>query len=135
MTAFTSIVFGDIFEHDGREYIYLAKTEEVIYAAQILPPEKSRKVDDLFRRRMATGKMVQATVGNNILYCYVMLKTKEFKERCAHFANTGKDDFGISINKLAVILDTEDIKQIKEEILSKNAIPTELKELVKGLAI
>jgi hypothetical protein len=135
MIAITSIVFGDIFEYNGREYVFLAKTEEVIYAAQILSPEATSRVDSLFQLRMATGKMVKATIDSNVLYCYVMLKTEKFVGRCVHFANTGKDDFGLVMNKLAIELDPSDIEQIKEEIIRKNAIPIELKELVKSLAI
>lgn len=94
----TSLLFGDIFIENDKEYIFLAKNENT----------------------------------TNILYCYVTLKTKEFENRCAHLGRTGQEMFKV-LKKQNVILNQDDLKQIKDEINISKGVPRELKDLIKNL--
>jgi len=51
-----SLLYGDIFEFSGKEYIFLAKTSEIIYAAEILNQENSKRLNGLLNHVIA--KMV-----------------------------------------------------------------------------
>ena len=94
-----SISFGDIFQHEEKEYIFLAKTENIIYAAEILSTEKTEKINTLLQKRISSSK--DGIIEDCILYCYVVLQTEQFKNRCAHFAHSGKDDFKFIFDKNA----------------------------------
>lgn len=125
-----SLTFGDIFRYNEREYIFLAKTEDKIYTAQILTPADTEKVNRLFNLREASNR---PTISS--LYCFVILQTADFKDRAAHLQNTGNVAFTNLIEKLPVALDVEDLKNIKLEITRKSTISIELKELVKEIKL
>jgi hypothetical protein len=129
----SSLLFGDIFRYEQKEYIFLAKSERIIYAAEILNSEISEKINNLFQGRLAKGK--DSVLETNILYCYVLLQTEEYRNRCASFAHSGKDDFGITFQKLSIVLSSVDLKFIKKEIMEKRAIPKELKLLIANIDI
>lgn len=57
-----SLTFGDVFRYNEKEYIFLAKTEDKIYAAQILTPVDTERVDKLFKIREATNKPTNLTI-------------------------------------------------------------------------
>jgi hypothetical protein len=128
---FTSVKFGDVFEFNEKYYIFLAKTEDIIYVAQILSPIDSDKV-----RRMCEVKLKQAKnsilLKNNPLYCYVVLRTEEFKERLAHFHQSQKNETDLIVEEVVCTLNKDDLKDIKEEILA-GAVPLELKGLIKDI--
>ena len=125
-----SLTFGDIFRYNEKEYIFLAKTEERIYAAQILTPIETEKVDRLFKIREATNKSTNLTI-----YCYVILQTADFKNRAAHLYDAGNRVFSSLIEKFPSVLTMEDLKNIKMEIMRKNTISIELKELVQDIKL
>lgn len=125
-----SLTFGDLFRYNEKEYIFLAKIEERIYAAQILTPIETEKVDSLFKIREATNKPTNLTI-----YCYVILQTADFKNRAAHLYDTGNRVFTSFIEKLPVTLNIGDLKNIKLEIMKKSTISLELKELVKDVRL
>lgn len=125
-----SLTFGDIFRYNEKEYIFLAKTEDRIYVAQILTPVDTERVDKLFKIREATNKPTNLTI-----YCYVILQTADFKDRAAHLHNTGNVTFTSFIEKLPTALNLEDLKNIKMEIVKKNTISIELKELVQDIQL
>lgn len=132
MPHITSVVFGDIFRYEGREYIFLVQTDSIIYAARILEVNESKIINGLYEKRVASNSVLE----KNILYCYVKLETAQFKDRIAHFKNTGQDDFRLSIEKLSYFLEAKDKKQIKDEILRKDSpVPIGLKELVKDINV
>jgi len=125
-----SLTFGDVFRYNEKEYIFLAKTEDRIYAAQILTPVDTQRVDKLFKIRAATNKPTNLTI-----YCYVILQTADFKDRAAHLHNTGNVTFANLIEKLPITLDIKDLKNIKMEIIKKNTISIELREIVQGIQL
>ena len=125
-----SLTFGDIFRYNEKEYIFLAKTEEKIYTAQILTPVDTERVDKLFKIREAANKPTNLTI-----YCYVILQTSDFKDRAAHLHNTGNSIFTNLIEKLPIALDAADLKNMKTEIMRKHTISIELQELVKDIQL
>lgn len=125
-----SLTFGDIFQYNQKEYIFLAKTEDRIYTAQILSPTETSKIDRLFRLRQSQNRPTNLT-----LYCYVILQTNEFKNRAAHLLNTGNIYHSDYFTKLQIELQTKDLKAIQEEILKKSTISTQLKELIKDIKL
>ncbi len=124
------LTFGDVFRYNEKEYIFLAKTEDRIYAAQILTPIDTEKVNKLFNLREAVNRQTIST-----LYCFVILQTADFKNRAAHLQNTGNMTFTNLTEKLSIVLDVADLKNIKLEITRKNTISIELKELVKDIKL
>lgn len=129
-----SIKFGDVFEYQDRLYIFLAKTAEVVYAAEILSIDNTSKLERAYASRMARPDKHQ--VLENIIYCYVILETDEVKDRAAHFLNAQKDEVQFGFDSLFCSLNDHDKKQIKEEILRKDtAIPGLLRELVNNIEI
>lgn len=114
--------------------IYLAKTDELTYAAQILNEDVAKRIEGLYNTKISYGKMTAAVEGN-ILYCYVILHTKELKEKMAHFQQTTKDSTNLICDKLPISLNKEDLKLIKDEIMNRIAIPMGLKEAVKDINI
>lgn len=128
-----SLLFGDVFLYEGLEYVYLAQTDTIIYLARILSKDDTARIDKVYQSKIAKGTITK--VERIDLYCYVILETKEFKDRCAHLHNPGKDVLRSVVQKLSAVLDREDLLHIKEEISTQRAIPLELKDLVKDIQI
>lgn len=127
-----SLLFGDIFRYLDKEYVFLAQTPEITYAAQILNYSQWQKIQALYDYKMSKGKMSKPAE-NNILYCYVILHTKELENKAAHFAQTARS-FEMFIEKLPFSLNKEDKKAIIEEITNKNnPVPIGLKEEIKSI--
>lgn len=129
-----SLIFGDIFRYNDTEYIYLAQTEDLTYAAKILNETVAQKIEGLYNKKECNGQM-NPTAESNILYCYVILKTKEMKDKMAHFQQTKQDSTSLIQEKLPIRLNNDDLRNIKEEIISRSAIPLGLKEAVKDIRI
>lgn len=131
----TSLIFGDLFEYNDKTYIFLAKTESILYAAEILNLCLSKEIDGAYQRAIARNRRID----QNILYCYVKLQTEELKERLAFLGGAGKDksiDYYDLFRKLPIVLRKEDLKQVYNEIVrDKSPLPIELKELVGELVI
>ncbi len=127
-----SIKFGDVFRYREKDYVFLAKTAEVLYAAQILDEERTKVIKDLDNLR--ASKPDAQKYRSNPLYCYVVLSTEEFKDRMAHFGVPTQD--GIIIDKTGLVLNKEDIRALQRDICDPGApVANELKQLVNDLAI
>lgn len=122
------IKFGDTFLHKEKEYVFLAKTEDIVYAAQILDEQKTNNVNRLYELKSRTERCE-----DRILFCFVILKTEEFKNRMVHFKNTARGEDKINFDELKEnVLNSDDLREIKEEIVrSGSPIPLELKEMIK----
>ena len=125
------IKFGDIFRFNEQEFVFLAQTHEITYAAKVLNLDDTKSVLRLYEIRNA-GNSEKI---NNVLYSFVILNTPEFKNRMAHLNNTdqnGHHDGYEVINTL----NSKDLKEIKEEIINKSsAVPLKLKELMKDIFV
>jgi len=129
-----SLIFGDIFRYNDEDYIYLAKTDDLTYAAKILNDEFAKKIEGLYNKKESLGQM-SSVIESNILYCYVILQTKEVKNKMAHFQQTTKDSTDLICDKLPIALNKADLKRIKEEIMTRIAIHTGLKDAVKDIEV
>ena len=129
------VKFGDVFEYQGTDYVFLAETTEIIYAAKILNREQTEKIQSQYNRLISSGRGSKSPVLDHVIYCFVILHTEEFSGRMAHFAKTGENDFQIAVNHICT-LSFEDKKEIKEEILRKgSAVSLQLKELVRDIEV
>ena len=124
---FTPLSFGDVFTMDDKEYIYFAQGEDITYAARILDRGQSAVLDGMFNSKYAQGK----NTNTNVIYCYVKLKTADFKDRCALVSHSGLDIFG-ALKKQEVLLVQADLDQLKDEILNGKGASGELKEIIKN---
>lgn len=127
--------FGDTFRHREKEFVYLAQTADILYAALILNQEESEDLNRL-QKRIKDGSKT-GTMLSNKLYCFVTLTTKEFESRAAHLGNTQQDESTtnecVSLNPTGK-LNSPDLKQIKKEI-ETGPVPLALKELTKNIVI
>ena len=130
----TSLLFGDIFSFNDKNYIFLAKTENEVFAAEILSIKLSSQIENRYKQICWQNSTIKE---NNVLYCYVVLRTEEYKDRLAHLglANKNNIDFDKLINKLTITLDIKDKKEILNEIKQARAIPLGLKEVVKDILV
>ena len=125
--------FGDIFRYNEEQYVFLASTDEIVYAARVLDPEKTALINQMNNRRAARHD-ASRTDGNS-LYWYVVLTTNELEECAAHLKDTdqdaSRDRFFEWIGKT---LNENDITHLKEEILKEGCpIPKGLREIVQTL--
>lgn len=128
----TSFVFGDIFRYGDKDYIFLTETEDILYAARILNKQQTI----ILKRGTEAAIRRNSPVLDNLTYSFVILQTRELKERAAYFASTGRDRFdGPVFTPLNIKLSKEDLKGIKDEITKKKCVSLKLKELVKDINI
>ncbi len=133
MSDIKSVKFGDVFLYREKDFIFLAKNDDVIYAAEILSKESTEKINTLYEIKEKKGHMHK--VSDNVLYCFVMLETQDFKDRMAHFKSTANDNGDIVLD-IHCSLDSSDLKAMKIEIMSKtSAVPIKLKKIVQELDI
>lgn len=123
-----SFSFGDLCRYQGEDYIFLHSTPQLIYLGKILDSETSRIVD-----RKSNGPSIQHRNTGGPRFCFVKLKTEDFRDRCAMLSIPAKDLANILLDNLEGSLIPEDIDRIKEEIITSPAPAGELKEFVKSL--
>lgn len=116
--------FGDVFLFEGVEYVFLAKLDGLVYAGQILQPDKAQRI--LFNQ----GKLGKKP--DHILYCYVMLKTPEVKDKMAHFASAADGNANLRFDNLNCSLSPEDLAAIKNEIVT-GPFPKILQETISAI--
>jgi hypothetical protein len=124
--------FGDIFLHQEDSYVFLAATQDAIYAAKILNEDLTKRVIELDNRRSACPDDYR-TSGSR-LYCYTVLTTESYSGRAA-IVDEGKGQRP-SIDFIGKSINTEDQKSLKDVILERNSnLPIILKTIVRGLDI
>ncbi|MCX6712761.1 MAG: hypothetical protein NTY66_00975 [Candidatus Vogelbacteria bacterium] len=132
--SLTSINFGDVFRFKEKDYIFLAKADQVVFVAQILDGQSTREIKSLYESKCRNGHIEK--VKSNILYCFVELTTEDFKGRLAHFKDTERDDQNFFIEERYLTLDKTDQQELKKEIESKeSSVPLLLKDLISKLDI
>ncbi len=119
--------FGDIFRWKEREYVFLAATSEILYAALILDQTESMSLVRLYDKRVSSNRneFLKQT-----LYIFVSLSTPEFKDRIAHLHKT-QHELLPGIEVMSTVLSVKDKLEIKKEILNpKSSLPSELKQKI-----
>jgi len=125
--------FGDTFKYREKDYVYLAKTEEITYAAEILNKEYSEWLNNVHKKKIANSAIVERILSMP-LYCFVMLKTEPFQGRAAHLGKGDTAGSECAFFEPIKSLEEIDLKQILDEI-RKGPVPKELKQLTKGIEI
>jgi len=130
------LIFGDTFRHREKEYVYLAQTGDILYAALILPQDESRELNKYSSTQIKNGAKTGIML-TKPLYCFVVLNTEEFKDRVAHIGFSDQHESTVdecgSLNPTGK-LNNFDLKQIKQEI-DGGAVPQDLKELTKSILL
>jgi len=126
------VKFGDVFRHREKEYVFLAQTVDVVYAALILDEimtEKFQKISDIQETKLTTRRKTAA-------FSFVILRSEAFKGRAAHLAKTDNSEHQATRFDLITSLNKEDCLQIKNEILSEDSpVSLQLISIVKDLNI
>jgi len=130
--------FGEVIRYSEDEYVYLGATDEIIFLAKILNHDHSRKVQEQYEVLDAAGTVSAQLKLRSVLYCFVILNTKDFEGRAALFAKTDyafDPSFSNFTTKLGDLV-KEDKEQIRDEIMRDgSAVPKQLKEMVGTLEI
>jgi hypothetical protein len=129
------ITFGDVFNYYEKDYVFLAKTEGIIYTAQILDKENSYHIKKQFNKISKNSKE-SYRLRQNKLYCFVELQTEEFKERVAHYGYPDQNDSQDFFNNIISSLNIEDKTKLHKELLEDTIfVPEILRELIKDYKI
>jgi len=121
--------FGDIFEYEGNEYIFLASKTDITYAAKILGTELSIQLSKQCLKLVTRNVRIERP-----LYCFVILTTEELKDRAAHFGNPEINP-QIFFNKQSISLNDKDLNNLKQEIEKSRATPLGLRTIISNLQI
>jgi hypothetical protein len=121
--------FGNIFEYNGSEYIFLAGQPDVNYAAKILNTKVTKQLEHLRLRSASANRKLEKPV-----YCFVVLTTAEVKDRAA-FWGRSQQEANMIFNKLNISLNNTDLKNLKKDIEDSRAAPIALKEMVSAIKI
>ena len=125
--------FGEVIEYEGKEYVYLAATHELIYLARILDHDQTKALLQRSDIAFTSGGIPKTTVQTqNVLYSYVILTTREVEERAAHLARTDYPfNSSFVFNKICP-LNKNDHEELRKEILQEgSAAPLGLKSLIR----
>lgn len=127
------ITFGDVFRYREKNYVYLDRTEEIVYAALILPTEDTILLEEQYNRVSKQPHRLEQ-LKNHPLYCYVILRTENFRDRAAYL---GKPEMDNDLNLDVVSkLNKEDLQEIKKEIMLKDSpVSHKLKELIADIEV
>lgn len=128
----TSYVFGDIFSYQDDEYIFLANTSEQLFAAKILNKELTQKIISAYKRALKSGSLARERA---LVFCYVELKTEDFRGQIASLAKTENTNFDILSNKSSYSLCKEDLQALKKEVLESHGVPIKLQELMDSIEV
>jgi len=127
------MTFGDVFQYENKEYVYLGAKGENLHAALILDENITKqfvRLEENRIKRSANGLLKESTA-----FCYVILETSDLKGRACHFSNTQSDSNKYAnISSMNIKLIASDLKRIKDEIMTK-PVSKELRDLVKDISL
>lgn len=130
----TPYEFGTVFSYNGNDYIYLVSDEDQHYAAMILNLPKSKMLNEAYTRKLRSNP--KSSVLDGLIYSFVILETKELRNRIASFLHTGHERLdSLLFTTLNITLSQKDLKALKEEITKKRCPIIRLRDLVKGMNI
>lgn len=129
------IKFGDIFGFNEKDFVFLAKTEDIVYAAEVLNMDQSRQFKVLCDK-VAKNSKESYKLKQQRLYCFVELKTKSFEERIAYYGRTERNDTIDLFNDIKGSLDKSDLAELHKELIADDeAVSGILKEKIKDIEI
>lgn len=126
--------FGDVFTYsDGKQYVYLAMIDQVLYAALIVNPINAKPLISL--RDHTVKNKGEAAARQQPLFCFVELKTSGYENHIATLARTDDDKQpGLCMHGDDDRLCYEDLNEIRDEIILGN-VPKVLKEHIKTIEV
>lgn len=75
-------------------------------------------------------------LGKDPIFCFVELKTEEFKGQIAHLGETEHDTWSETPKIIETGLDSEDLKSLKNEIMAEGApVPFALPRLINDIPV
>lgn len=129
------ITFGNVFHYKEKDYVFLAKIEDIIYAAEILNDELSFECKKI-RDSVAKNSTKSYKFSQNIMFCFVELRTDEFKERVAFYGKPQMDEAPDSFQNVIGVVNNDDLANLHKELLEDSmVIPIELKEQLQEIKI
>jgi hypothetical protein len=132
MASLSILTFGDVFRYKEKDYVYLASTEDIIFTARIFSPQETYDISELARR---FDNNPRTNRSKSELYYFVILNTKEVKDRMASLANTGNNDVSVYADKYCKLA-KEDLRSIKEKIIDpETPISGILRDLIRDIEI
>jgi len=130
------INFGDVIKYKEGLYVYFVTIGELVYLAKILDYEISKQFINAYKaaeNKSQKGSFNAQKKLSDIAYCFVVLTTKEFRERVAYCYNHTADVENFNPNTESPQLNEKDIQKIKDEIRNNNNYPRELKNYIEKL--
>ena len=122
------IKFGDVFQYEDHDYVFLAKIDGLVYAAEILNDSSTKRIIAF------EGKQGERKRSGEILYCYVILQTEAFKNRMAHLNGARDGNADLQFDLVISPLVKEDLICMKKEVL-EGPLPLVLKAAIKDIDI
>lgn len=124
------IKFGDVFEYKGKTYIFLCKTTESIYTAEILPNnETTRGLRAKYDR--IKGDPHSQHLLDQVSYCFIILEDQEYKDLIAFL---GKTDHNIpTLGSMIYSLCKEDLIKLYSEVTTNDNVSIVVANTVKQL--
>lgn len=123
------VSFGTVIRYKEEPYIYLAEISEITYLGKILDPQQTKRLKSFAEDGVRLHKDT-----NRPAYSFVVLKTPEFKDQAACFAdNKGHNATELLYDRMNRELILEDLKEIKTELLKSRSVPTALQDYLNSI--
>lgn len=126
--------FGSTFSYRDGDYVFLGYEPERnrIFAAKILDRNLTIRYQSMVTKYVSRP---HHPMSETLALCFCILSTEGYKNRVAAFQGTGDNvDSDGEFQPLNIELNGEDIKKLKDTILSDKAImPPKLVEIVEAL--
>lgn len=127
--------FGDVIKIEGKDYVFLAAIDDILYLALIPNRDLSQ---ELIRRRdrvFTVGSKDMQAKQQQIAWCFVELKTEDLKERIALYGYPGQNLKPEDLIDRISTLCKEDKELLKKEIVRDSAISKGLVKIIKDTQI
>jgi|SRR3989338_7203745 len=130
----TKLSFGDVVEHNGRNFVFLDSTESFIYLARVYRQDEPGIREMMQRyKALATGGRAMNVGSRSALFSYVVLTTKEVEGHVAHLLNNRNDADQVDGLTFRFPLDEKDRDDLRRAILEDSApISVELRNKIKS---
>jgi len=127
--------FGKILKCNSEHFIFLSDGEECYYLAVILDKGLTDRLE-LYAAKSCSTDKTKRSLDLNAFHYIILTRTKEFKDRAAHYNNNRSSQTSLeNYNETNIDVDLEDLKELKKEILDNHGVPLELKERLQKISI
>ena len=131
------INFGTVVELESKHYVYFIEIDQYVYLAKIIAGELAEEAIQLRasrEKKSSKGSLnSQKSLGENIVYSFVILTTEQYKDCIAFCQNPPISSSKFKIINERVVLNEKDIANLIEEI-KEGDYPIGLQEYVNTLS-